>query len=552
MRVTEHGNARHAGNRAFRAAGALQLVEEVLRMDRNQKLTELLDGAMGGRFSRRDILRRGLGLGLSIPAIGMLLAACGDDDDDDDGDEDTPAAGTSAAGSPTSPSGAATGTTAEESPTTAEGTPTEEATTDGTASPEGSPSTGEYTMDNPPEVANADAASAFTGVTLTYYGDSVGIAADIDQVLTAKFTEATGIEFEVIPKPQGEEYATYSRFFENESADMDVMMLDVIWPGAFAQHLVDLSESMAEEAAMHYETIITNNTIDGKLVGIPWFGDFGMLYYRTDLLEKYEFTAPPETWEELTEMAQTIQEGEQASNPNFAGFVFQGNAYEGLTCNALEWAASTGGGIFIEDGDVTIDNEQNAATFNMARDWVGTISPDGVTGYQEPDTENAFLGGNAAFARNWPYMYAIGNDATKSQVAGMFDVAPLPASADGEHSGTVGGWQLGVSAYSENPEAAIEFVRYMTSPEVQTWRAVVGTFVPTIGAVAEDPAVIEAMPFLQNLADVVRVVRPSRDTGQDYNQVSTEIYQGINEVLNGGDAAEILPSIAQRIERFVS
>jgi trehalose/maltose transport system substrate-binding protein len=190
-----------------------------------------------------------------------------------------------------------------------------------------------YSMENPPEVFNADRAKQYSGATLTYYGDSVGIGAEMDQALAGAFSEATGITITVVPKPESatENYAAYQRFFSAQSPDVDVMMIDVIWPGAFAPHLVDLSQALGEEAKVHYETIIQNNTVDGKLVGMPWFGDFGMLYYRSDLLQKYGFSNPPETWDELEEMARTIAEGERGANPNFVGFVFQGNAYEGLT-----------------------------------------------------------------------------------------------------------------------------------------------------------------------------------------------------------------------------
>ena len=93
---------------------------------------------------------------------------------------------------------------------------------------------------------------------------------------------------------------------------------------------------------------------------MPWFGDYGILYYRTDLLKKYGYKAPPTTWTDLFKMAKKIQDGEQKSNPNFAGFVFQGNSYEGLTCNALEWIASAGGGHIIDNGKATINNAEGA------------------------------------------------------------------------------------------------------------------------------------------------------------------------------------------------
>ena len=104
---------------------------------------------------------------------------------------------------------------------------------------------------------------------------------------------------------------------------------------------------------------------------MPWFGDYGILYYRTDLLRKYGYSSPPTTWAQLGTMAKKIQDGRAGRNPDFAGFVYQGNAYEGLTCDALEWLASSGGGHFIDDGKVTINNPKAAAILNLQRSWVG-------------------------------------------------------------------------------------------------------------------------------------------------------------------------------------
>ena len=88
----------------------------------------------------------------------------------------------------------------------------------------------------------------------------------------------------------------------------------------------------------------------------------------------------------------------------------------------------------------------------------------------------------------------------------------------------------------------------MTSPEVETWRAVVGSFVPTQPAVASDPEVLKAEPFLKNLADVQRVTRPSSSLGADYNEASTAFFQGVSQILNGQDAATVVPQIEQRLQ----
>lgn len=498
--------------------------------DRNRNLDALVRDVWAGRISRRDVLKRAAALGLSVPAIAALVAACGGG---------TTSTATQAPTATTSTGGVS-------------GSPTATTASTATASPSGSPSAGTtYTKDNPPAVANAAAAKQYSGAKLTYYGDQVGIGADLDQALSKRFTQDTGIAINVVPRPKdsSESLAQFLRTFQARSSDIDVLMLDVIWPGILAQHLVDLTQTFASEAKLHYDTIITNNTVNGKLIAIPWFGDFGMLYYRTDLLQKYNISGPPQTWDDLENQAKTIMNGERGANANFQGFVFQGSSYEGLTTNALEWLASSGGGTIMDaSGKVTLNNQNAIQILNKARGWVGTIAPRGVSSYQEEDARQVFQGGNSAFMRNWPYAYALAGG-SDSAVQGKFDVAPLPAAPGQDHVGTVGGWQLAISNYSKSKEAAIEFVRYLTSPEVESYRAQVGSFVPTIQSVAEEAPVAKAEPFLEKMANVTRVTRPSTVTGDKYNQVSTVFFQGVNQILNGQDAAQMVPQIAQQIER---
>ncbi|HSN98516.1 MAG TPA: ABC transporter substrate-binding protein, partial [Candidatus Nanopelagicales bacterium] len=402
----------------------------------------------------------------------------------------------------------------------------------------------------PPAVANAAEARRHAGARLTYYAESVGIGAAIDRALGGRFAEETGVEIRVVPRPRDatETYAGYQRLFQARSADVDVLTLDVIWPGTFAHHLLDLGPSLGEAAAQHLAAIVQNNTVNGRLVAMPWFTDFGMLYYRTDLLRKYGYERAPETWDEMEEMARRIQAGERAVSRAFTGFVWQGKAYEGLTCNALEWVASHGGGALLDGRAPTIDNPGAARALARARGWIRGISPAGVTGYEEEDARNVFQGGNAAFMRNWPYAYAAGN-AEGSRIRGRFDVAPLPHEPGQPSAATVGGWEVGVSRYSRHPEAAIELTRYLVSPEVQRYRALVGGYIPTITAVQRDPEVARAMPFLERLAGVTLVARPASQAGPRYNEVSIAFYQGVSKALRGTPPGEALRQIEQRVRR---
>ncbi len=170
-----------------------------------------------------------------------------------------------------------------------------------------------------------------------------------------------------------------------------------------------------------------------------------MLYFRRDLLAKYG--APvPQTWRQLTEIARNIQESERtAGRTRMWGFVWQGRAYEGLTCNALEWIHSAGGGNLVDTtGKITIDNESAARALTLAASWVGTITPPGVLDYTEEEARAAFQAGDAVFMRNWPYALALANR-PESPVAGKTGIAPLPRGDQGPPSATLGGSQLAVS-----------------------------------------------------------------------------------------------------------
>jgi len=405
-----------------------------------------------------------------------------------------------------------------------------------------------------PKVPNAAAIKKkYHGQKITFVGDSVGNGHVRDTALAKRFTKDTGIKVTVVPHSAASDaaYAQLARAFSSKSSSIDVAMIDVVWPGAFAPYLVNLKPKLGKQSKLHAAGIVANDTINGKLVAMPWFGDYGILYYRTDLLKKYGYKTPPKTWNQLFSMAAKIQAGEQKTNANFAGFVFQGNAYEGLTCNSLEWLASAGGGHFIDNGKVTINNAKAATILDAMRNQIGKITPRGVTTYQEDQTEHAFDNGDAAFARNWPYQYGIGAGAG-SKVKGKFSVTTLPHGANGNPVGTVGGWQLAVSKYSKHKDAAIEFVRYMTSPAVEKFDAITNSNVPTIASVAKDKAVVRTNPYLKPaIASVARVTRPAKYLGTHYNEASKVIYQGVNQILNGASAKSVLPGMKSKLQQIL-
>ena len=399
------------------------------------------------------------------------------------------------------------------------------------------------------------------GALIRFAGDSdVGEGGRYSRAAAEEWAKKTGNKVEYISRPQDASATLqqFQQYWAAKSADIDVYMVDVIWQGILAPHAVDLKKYYKEdEVSKFFPRIIENNTVGGKLVSIPWFTDAGLLYYRTDLLEKYGYKEPPKTWEELTEMAKKIQEGERAAGkPDFQGFVFQGKASESVTCNAVEWIYSFNGGTIVEpDKKVTINNPDAIKALETAKGWVGTIAPKGVTTYGEEEARNVWQAGNAAFMRNWPYAYTLGND-PKSAIAGKFDVTVLPKGGDnGKNAACLGGWQLMVSAYSKAPDAAADLVRYLASEEQQIKRAIGLSYLPTLPALYSNPEVLAKHAWFKNLLDVLQnaVARPSTATGADYNQLSTAFFQNVNKVLTGGEtpknAVSQVEKVAKRIAR---
>jgi len=385
-------------------------------------------------------------------------------------------------------------------------------------------------------------------VTITLIAGQVGQELEAVQNVANDFMAACpNITVNVTTRPTSstDTLAQYQQFFDAQSSEIDVYQLDVIWPGIVAEHMIDLMPYLTEEDLADFvQGNIINNTVDGRLVALPWFAGSGMLYYRTDLLEKYGYDAPPQTWEELGEMARTIQEGERAENPDFWGFVYQGNAYEGLTCDALEWQASVGGGVIITpEGVVDVNNPAFIDILDMMASWIGDIVPEAVTTFQEEDARAVWQAGNAAFMRNWGYAYTLGN-AEDSVIAGLFDVAPLPGGEPGMTAATLGGWELGVSRYSANPDAAAAFAVFATSTEQQIKYVLARGEAPTRLSVYDDPQIQEELPFLR--ADVIAaaVARPSTVAGAGYAQVSELYYTAVHSVLTGdADAATAMEDL---------
>ena len=352
------------------------------------------------------------------------------------------------------------------------------------------------------------------------------------------FTTQSGIQVQVLSGPETAtaQLITWQKLLQSRAATPDLYAIDVIWPEILADYLLDLTPYVPpEEIAAHFPELIANNTVNGRLVALPYSVNEGLLYYRNDLLREYGYRAPPKTWQELEAIATRIQAGERAKgNKDFWGFVWQGDPSEQLTCNALEWQVSEGGGsILNENGSSTVNNPKTIRAWERAAHWVGSISPPGVIAYKELDTMDIWQAGKAAFMRNWATAYPLVRD-QNSPTRDRFDVAPPPRGAFGV-AATLGGKGYGVSRHSLHPKEAAMLVRFLCSREQQLRRSRNSAEPPSIPELYNDPHVLASNPEFPRVLELLRkgaALRPSRSAGTMYPDVSRAYFEAVNAVLS--------------------
>jgi len=299
---------------------------------------------------------------------------------------------------------------------------------------------------------------------------------------------------------------------KNRSDDVDVFLMDVIWPPEFAAAgwAMPLDEMfLPAERENYLEGTILANIYNGKIYGVPLFIDSGMLYYRKDLLHEYNFS-PPDTWEEMVDQANNIVAHEAAKGNEVYGFSGQFKQYEGLVCDMMEYILSNGGAIMhAESGKSGLAERPAIEAVRFVRDSIiGKAAPVGVLTYQEPESLDLFIQGKAVFHRNWPYAWEVSNDPKRSNVAGNVGISRLPHFKNNKSYATLGGWQIGISSYSKKKEASWKFVQFYTGERIQKLLAIKAGRAPTRKALYSDADILAAHPHFSAMKDVFLTAYP--------------------------------------------
>jgi trehalose/maltose transport system substrate-binding protein len=402
-------------------------------------------------------------------------------------------------------------------------------------------------------------------VTLTFLDpewshDSRERDASHEQVLT-DFTKETGIRVTHLPAPENAsaQLDLTKSLLKKGATTPDVYGIDVIWPGMLSDYLVNLKPYFSAESQATDPELIANYTAKGRLVGMPYHSNVGVLFFRTDLLQKYGYRTPPRTWDELEKMATRIQAGERSKGQkDFWGFVWTGAADEGLFCDALEWQASAGGGHVIDaDGKVSIDNPNTIRAWKRVAHWIGTISPSTALSYQEWDSANAFwTSGRAAFFRGWQSDYFIANPVGYPLLP-QSGITSVPGEKDGARVGTLGGLGLAVSRSSKHQAEAIAFVRFLLKKEAELDRQRATSTPPKFPVRFELPSILTAYAHQEeadgSMPGARVVTRPSTVSADRYSAVSAAYVRALHSVLERKiDAETAVVSLQKQLSEIMT
>ncbi len=359
--------------------------------------------------------------------------------------------------------------------------------------------------------------------------------------LVDEFEETYQIKVEVLRQPADTDLRRQSLVvaLTSKSPDPDVFLMDVAWISQFLESNW-LYEIRDVDTSNFFPVSLQAGLKNGKVYALPLFVDCGVLYYRKDLLDKYECPVP-ETWDQLLKCSLKVmkEEGE-----NFYGFLWQGAQYEGLVCTFLEFSASAGGSLD------QLDSPQNLKALRFMRDLIHKyrVSPPSTyTEMKEEEVRILFQSGRALFARNWPYAWALHNS-EDSPVRGTVGVAPLPGFRRGTGASCLGGWHLGISRFSDRKDDSLKLVKFLISEKIQKRIASLMGWNPARTDVYRD--LTKSMKHLSAVkrACLKAVQRPAEPY---YSQISEIIRLFVNGAISGRvDPSEALKKAENRIERL--
>lgn len=353
------------------------------------------------------------------------------------------------------------------------------------------------------------------------------------------------IELELLPTDASQQREQLVRRLGAEDSSIDLIGMDVVWTAEFANAgwIRDWSGADAKEVTRGvFKPVIETASYEGELYGAPFNSNTQLLWYRKDLVPR-----PPETWDEMVRMAEKL-------GPDKGGQIqLQANRYEGFTVWANAMIESAGTQVLSDP--TTVDLAQDPTEKALASMGLMANSSAAAPNLTTSDEDTSRLGFEAGAAFMVNYTFAYGSAAENApDVAKNMGAARYPGIEPGRESKPpLGGFNLGVSTYSENADLAFEAARCLTAPEQQLTVTELDGLAPARSGLYENKVVRKAFPgFADLVRESIETAGP-RPVTPAYQDVSLAIQSALHPPtkIDPDDPAPAYDELKDKVEQGV-
>ena len=377
------------------------------------------------------------------------------------------------------------------------------------------------------------------------YGKTLQLAADL---YTAQHPDVT---IQILKLPYADLYQKLTIDLSEGGGAYDLVMLDDTWATQFMSHgwlanLKDLGYSPDPDFVTNALAVGRYPYPNGALYALPLVGNVELFAYRKDLFEKYGLPTPPKSWLEVLGAAALIDKFE----PNVKGVVFRGVKGNPIVTGFLPifWAF---GGKVIENGHAAVASDAGVAALKFLialKDY----APKDVAVYNASEVKDALLAGNAAMATEvWPGWVPDLDNPSKSKVVGKVGIIPAPGLVE-KSSPMIGIWLFGIPSSSKNKAPALDFLKFVTSANIQRRLTLQVGNPPTRTSIYKDSEVVAKYRWFPSQLAALENARP-RPRVPVWKEIEGALGQYLQMALVGQQSPkEALVAAQQQIDEILS
>lgn len=354
------------------------------------------------------------------------------------------------------------------------------------------------------------------------------------------------INIELLPAQADAQREQLVRRLGAEDTTIDIVGMDVVWTGEFANAgwVREVPEDKRAAVTENvFDSVLKTAQFEDRLYGAPIWSNTQLLWYRKDRVD-----TAPRTWDEMIDKAEEI-------GPAEGQIQVQANRYEGLVVWANAMIASSGTAILTGPDTVGLNREKTERALQlMARLGASNVHAPDIDTSNEGTSAIGFEAGSSSFMINYPFVYSSA-EANAPEVFEQMRAAKYPQVDESQQSAPpLGGFNLAVSEFSESPDLAWDAVECLVSEENQLQVTELEGLPPVRQDLFDRKQVQDAYP---DFADVVREsiadASPRPAESPAYTDLSLAIQRALHPVtkLDPNDIGPVYDTLKDNVEKAI-